>query len=200
MSGGCNVSRWRLEHALEAHPDVVLRSLVLRSSWRANHLRFLPFLGALLYRIPRMIDEHRIQVVLFAGLGTAILAPLLRARCSERGVVLAALAYGLDVVLPNRLYQAYLPAVFRAIDLVLPTSSATEERCLERGSDAAHLQVVPVGVDPSRFQRILPRAEARRRLEQASWAPLCCGCRHVPALQRRPADREVRASCGSSNV
>jgi phosphatidyl-myo-inositol dimannoside synthase len=169
--GGMQRVAAELQHELGSHPEVVLHSLVLHSSWRANHLRFLPFLGTLLYRIPRLIDEHRIEAILFAGLGTATLAPLLRARCTERGVVLAALAYGLDVVLPNRLYQLYLPRVFGALDLVLPISRATAERCLERGSDASRVHVVPVGVDAPRFASILSRAEARRRLEQAAWAP-----------------------------
>lgn len=155
------------EAALSRHPDVALTSMVLRSSSRWTEVRTVLFLLRLLREIPRRVRRDRIDVVLFSSLVTAALAPLLKRRLAGTGVRLAATPVGRDVTLPNRAHQRLVPKIFAALDLVLPISRATAAECLARGLSTERLQIVPCGVDPSRFPEVEDRGEARKALMHA---------------------------------
>lgn len=174
-----------LHDALAAHPDVELRSLLLRTSWRWTHARMLPFGLALLKQIPRMVDEHGIDVVLFSSLVTAAMAVPVARRVHAAGASLAAIVVGRDVTLPVGLYQRWVPRVFNTLDLVLPISRATERECRARGLSQAHMRRIPCGIDVRRLSPPSDRGVARRNLESTwdSLAPdallLCSVGRHV---------------------
>jgi phosphatidylinositol alpha-1,6-mannosyltransferase len=173
-----------LHAALDAHTLVELSSLLLRTSWRWTGFRMAPFGAKLLWRIPRVVAEKKIDVVLFSSMVTAALAPALRGRV--QGAAMAAVAVGRDVTLPVRPYQAWVPRVLNELDLVFPISRAAERECLARGLAAENSCVVPVGIDTSRLAPPGDRKAARRALESAAGeqlpadALLLCGVgRHV---------------------
>ena len=151
------------ERALAALPHVELTSLVLRSASRWTEVRTVPFLMGLLARIPRIVRERRIELVLFSSMVTAGVAPLLRRRLPP-GVELAATPVGRDVTLPNPLHQRLVPRIFRALDRVMPISRATADECLARGVAPEKLRIVPCGVDIGRFPAVEDHRAARMEL------------------------------------
>lgn len=152
------------EAALSRHPEIEVFPLVLRSAARWTEVRTGPFLARLLTAIPRLVRRHDIDVVLFSSMVTAALAPVLRRRLAGTGALLVATPVGRDVTLPNPLHQRIVPRIFAALDLVLPISRATAEQCLLRGLHSERLEVVPCGVDPTRFPPSISRAAAREAL------------------------------------
>jgi phosphatidylinositol alpha-1,6-mannosyltransferase len=153
--------------ALRRLPDVHLSSLVLESSSRWTGLRTGPFLARLLRDIPRLVGEERIEAVLFSSMVTASVAVPLRRQLARAGVVLGAIPLGLDVTLPNRVYQRFVPRVFRALDVIFPISRATANACIARGAKPDQIDIVPCGADPERFPLVVNRAAARRALFDA---------------------------------
>ncbi len=153
--------------ALAERQDLHLSRLVLETSWKATPYRMPGYMAGLLRRIPRVVEEERIDIVLFSSMVTASLAVALRKRLMRSGALLAAIPVGRDVTLPTPGYQWFVRRVFRALDLVFPISRATAEECLARGADPARVHVVPCGVDVSSFAPPRDRAAARRELLRA---------------------------------
>lgn len=162
--GGMQRVATGLHAALAVHPEVDLHSLVLETSWKATPYRMPGFMAGLLRRIPRVVRDERIDVVLFSSMVTAATAVAVRGAVVRSGALLAAIPVGRDVTLPTPGYQWFIPRVFRALDLVFPISRATGEECLARGLDPARMHVVPCGVDTESFSPPHDRAAARREL------------------------------------
>jgi phosphatidylinositol alpha-1,6-mannosyltransferase len=187
--GGMQRVATELHAALDARPDVALRSLLLRASWRWTHLRVVPFGLRLLREIPRTVRSEQIDVVLFSSMVTASLTVPLRRKLEAQDVLTAAIPVGRDVTLPVGPYQWYLPRIFGALDLILPISRATAEECLHRGAAREKVQVIPCGVDPMRFPPLEDRNSMRRVLHDTLGDPasplppgalLLCGVgRHI---------------------
>jgi len=156
-----------LHAALSARGDVRLSSLLLETSWKATPYRMPGYLAGLLRKIPRVVEEEDVDVVLFSSMVTAALAPVLRERLARRGTLLAAIPVGRDVTLPTPGYGWWVRRVFQALDLVLPISQATADECLARGADPARVHVIPCGVDTASFAPPRDRAAARRELLRA---------------------------------
>jgi phosphatidyl-myo-inositol dimannoside synthase len=162
--GGMQRVAVELHDALDAHPDVELSSLLLRSTSRWTGFRTAPFLAGLLRRIPRVVREREIEAVVFSSMVTASVMPLLRKELDRRGVAAVAIPLGRDVTLPSRAYQRLLPSVLRSLDLLLPISRATAGECIARGAPAGAVEVVPCGVDVSRLPLPADRGAARSEL------------------------------------
>jgi phosphatidylinositol alpha-1,6-mannosyltransferase len=162
--GGMQRVATGLANALERHKAVDLRLLVLRTSWRATHVRTGPFLAGLLWQIPRIVREQRIDVVLFSSLVTAAVMIPLRRKLTKLGAGTAAIAHGLDVTLPTKSYQRLVPRILQAVDVVLPVSTATQHECLVRGAAVERSCVIPNGVDTESFGATTDFAAARSRL------------------------------------
>ena len=162
--GGMQRVSEELNAALSAHPDVQLSTLLLRAPWKEVHRRVIPFLVRLWRDIPRVVEREQIDVVLFYSTVTAALAVPLRRRLRALGARTAVIPNGLDVTTPFPPYQWFVPRLFAAMDRVLPISRATGEECLARGAAPARVQVVPCGVDVSRFPPVGDRAATRRAL------------------------------------
>lgn len=170
--GGMQRVATGLYAALAARGDLRLSRLLLETSWKATPYRMPGFMAGLLRAIPRVVEEERIELVLFSSMVTAALAVPLRRRLARHGALLAAIPVGRDVTLPTPGYQPFVRRVFRALDLVLPISRATAAECLARGADPAAVHVVPCGVDVSAFEPPRDRAAARRELLRAvGWPP-----------------------------
>lgn len=158
-----------LYQALGEHPDVELDSLLLQTSQRMTALLTGPFLGRLLWQIPRAVRQYGIDAVLHSSMVTASVSVALQRQLRALGVRSAAIVHGRDVTLPNPAYQQLVPRVFDALDLVLPVSRATGEACLQRGLRPDKLHVIPNGIDIHRFPTLIDRAAARRRFLEAGF-------------------------------
>lgn len=152
--GGMQRVGTELHRALGARGDVAMRTLALRSSWKWVHLRAIPFLVALAFRLKHEAAEHRADTILFTSMTTAL--PLLIAGrgLKKNGIRLAAIAHGLDVTSPNPAYQIALRRMARLLDAVMPVSRATGEELVARGIPRARVHVIPNAVDLGRFDGV----------------------------------------------
>jgi phosphatidyl-myo-inositol dimannoside synthase len=172
-----------LHAALGAHAEVNLFERAMRGSWKWRHFHATGFLTSSLWTIPRLVKQHKIDVVIFSSMVTAAAALPLRGFFQRSGCRTIAITHGLDVVLKLGLYQKYIvPAVFRMVDAVTPVSNATGEACLDRGLPTDKLYVVPNGVHPDRFDSVV--ADTDGLLAQGGRLPdnrllLCSLGRHV---------------------
>jgi glycosyltransferase involved in cell wall biosynthesis len=94
-------------------------------------------------------------------------------------------AHGLDVLYPNRLYQAVIPACTGRLDHVICISEHTRQLCLERGIRAERTTVIPVGMESAASPLTLTQAEQdhwshRWGLEPRPWHRLLTVGRLVP--------------------
>jgi phosphatidylinositol alpha-1,6-mannosyltransferase len=140
-----------LQRELSRNPDVDLSSIVLRTSSRWSAIRTAPFLWSAYRRIKKLAVGDQIDVVMFSSMVTASLTVFLSSVLEKKGVRSLAIAHGDDVISPSRVYQRFLPRVFKSLDVVLPVSAATKRACLERGAQENKVIVVPNGIDPKRF-------------------------------------------------
>ncbi|MEX2583455.1 MAG: glycosyltransferase family 4 protein [Gemmatimonadota bacterium] len=153
-----------LHRAFAAESEVDLHSLLLQASWRWTGVRTPPFLLSLLHRIPGIVEQRRIEVVLFSSMVTAAVVPVLRERIRAAGAIAATIPVGRDVTLPNPAYQRFVPRVLRSMDLILPISRATAAACLERGAPAGNVHVVPCGTECGEPVGSAERAASRSAL------------------------------------
>ncbi|HEX5724811.1 MAG TPA: glycosyltransferase family 4 protein [Longimicrobiaceae bacterium] len=165
--GGMQRVAQGLHAALAAHPAVRLSSLLLETSWKGTPYRIPGYLLKVLRRVPRLVEEERIDVVLFSSLVTASTALLLRRSIHAAGARVAAIPIGRDVTLPAPGYQPFVRRVLGALDAAFPISRATARECFARGLRPEVTHVVPCGVDTELFSPPPDRAAARRELLRA---------------------------------
>lgn len=103
--------------------------------------RFLPgvLLGAL-----RLARRHRPRVVLA---GSGLTAPMAWLAARLVGARSAVYLHGLDLVVPNRIYQILWLPFIRRCDILIANSSNTARLACERGIDEQRLHVIPPGTD-----------------------------------------------------
>ncbi len=181
--GGMQRVASKLHDELDAHPDIALSSVLLRSPWRWVHVRVVPFLARAAWQIRRAVQRGGVDVVLFSSMVTAALAVPLRGLFDRHGVTAATIVHGLDVTTPFPPYQWFVPKVFSALDAVLPVSRATAAACEERGLEASKIHVVPNGIDLERFPPLADQATMRDALRTAL------------ATDRHPLPDEVLLLC-----
>ena len=126
-------------------------TIVLKTSWKLVHILTVPFLIYTYFRLRLLIKRREVDVILFSSMVTASLAVLLKRALRANRVKAAAIVHGQDVTKPVRVYQLFLPKVFKALDLVMPVSAATGEACQKRGLPIEKLHVVHNGVKLDRF-------------------------------------------------
>ena len=81
--GGMQRVATGLYAALAERTDLHLSRLVLETSWKATPYRMPGYMAGLLRAIPRVVEEERIDVVLFSSMVTASLAVALRKRLAQ---------------------------------------------------------------------------------------------------------------------
>lgn len=162
--GGMQRVAVALYRTLGRRTDVSVTPLLLETSWKMTGVRTAPFLLRLVRAIPRIVREEGIDVVLFSSMVTASSLLAIGDGIRRAGAITAAIPVGRDVTLPNPLYQALVPRVLRALDLVLPISRATAVECTDRGADPSKVFVVPCGVDAPADGSTSARTAARGRL------------------------------------
>ena len=99
--GGMQRVAMELYEHLDNDPRVEVHQLVLRAPWRMIVPRAMVFLASLLYRLPRLVKRHDIDVVLFSSITTAFPVMRIGKRLRRQGCTLASIAHGLDVTEPN---------------------------------------------------------------------------------------------------
>ena len=165
--GGMQRVAVELYEALDAHPDVALDALVLRSSWRWHHIVGIGWLFTTLRKIRQKAERGEIDAVLFSSMVPASLAPLLRRTLARRGIPMAAIAHGRDVTQPGPYQHLLVRRILGALDAVLPVSRATAAECIKRGMPEDKVHVIPNGVDTARFSPISDHTARRRALVEA---------------------------------
>ena len=171
-----------LHESLARHPDVELRTLVLRSGWNERGYRTPLFLARALRGIRRMAKAREIDAILFSSMLTATLTVPLRSLLARNKVVSAAIVNGLDATTPTWPYPLVVKRAFESLDLVMPISRATGEACRARGLDEAKSRVVSLGIRLDRFSTAGDREKARSELTNGAKAKLilCSVGRLVP--------------------
>ncbi len=157
-----NVSM-QLVEALKRRDDVVLDTMIMRSSWKHIGLKTFFFLVSLLWKIPSAVKKDRPDVILFSSMVTAGVMPFL---IKNKGIPYVTINHGQDVTLPVGIYQWYLPSVFKRLDGVISVSSATREACIKRGMAPEKGISLPNGFDAKIMKKIPEKQTARSRVEE----------------------------------
>lgn len=160
--GGMQRVAFELDAALRrrvasGNASFTYESRALLSSWKWVHFKVVPFLFGTWRLLAQCIPKGQVDVVVFSSMVTAALAVPLHRLLRRHGVVAAAIVHGQDITKPSRLYQAFVPHVFAALDVVMPVSDATGQACIERGLPPDRVAVVHNGVDLHRFDAALSR-------------------------------------------
>lgn len=161
-----------LHRALETLDDVAMRTVALRSSWKWVHIKAVPFLLSLAFRLRFEAAAHRADTILFTSMTTAL--PLLIAgpALKRKGIRLAAIVHGLDVTDPNPLYQKAVRRLCGLLDAVMPVSRATGEELVRRGCPLERVHVVPNAVELDRFEGVADSRGGPTTLKIAGAPPL----------------------------
>lgn len=136
----------KLSHYLTATVALQARAQIIK--WGGSQ-RWLPFF--IPYALVRALLVLATQPVGLIHIGDPVLAPLgLFLRFVARRPVVVN-AHGWDVIYPNRLYQAIVPACLRRLDFVICISEHTRQQCVARDVDPSRTIVIPVGVNAEEF-------------------------------------------------
>ncbi len=157
---------------LEAHPDVEVETVILRSERENEYFGFVPFLYRAFTTARSKMKRGEIDAVLFSAMPSAVLAAVLAGTSRETSVPLAAISHGHDVIAASSAYQWLVARVLSRLDAMLPVSRATGQQCVQRGLPPDRLFVTPNGIEPDRFGATYPglysaRADRRKLLADA---------------------------------
>lgn len=161
LGGMQNVSM-QLVKSLRQREDVEVYTIIHQASWRFIGLKTLFFLFTLLWKIPAGIRKYQPDVILFSSMVTAGILPFL---VKKPGVPCATINHGQDVTLPVRIYQWYLPKVFRQLDGVISVSEATRQACISRGMPPEKGVALPNGIDTDVVEEMSSKKQAREQIE-----------------------------------
>lgn len=153
----------QLNSELEAHPDIILKSVIQHAPWKGIEIRTAFFLLKLRFQLPSMIKEFKPDVILFSSMVTASLAAMLNKKIK---VPMVTINHGQDVTMPVGIYQKYLPRVFDALSGVISVSRATRQQCIDRGMAPDKGVALPNGFDMDEYDDLPEREEAREALEK----------------------------------
>jgi phosphatidylinositol alpha-1,6-mannosyltransferase len=162
--GGMQRVATELYDALNRIPGVHVEGELLRTTWKTTHLRVPFFLARVIRRLKNAGKKREADVVLFSSMVTAATTVRVGKALRAAGIHAAAIAHGRDLTLPSSPYQKLLPRVFKGLDRLLPVSRATGEQAEERGLPTGKIQVLPNGIDVTRFAPPSDAGEARSRL------------------------------------
>ncbi len=156
----------------EAHPEVEVKSVILRSERQNEIFGFPSFLFRAFTTARSMMRKGEIDAVLFSAMPSATLVPVLAGTSRKTRIPLAAISHGHDVIAAARAYQWLVARVLARLDAMLPVSRATGQQCVQRGLPQDRLFVTPNGIDPDRFGNSFPglfrgRSERRKVLAHA---------------------------------
>lgn len=161
--GGMQRVGMDLLEQLEAHPDVEVETVILRSDRENDYLGFLPFLYRAFTTARSRMKQGDIDAVLFSAMPSATLTSVLAKTSRETQIPLAAISHGHDVIANSSAYQWLVAKVFARLDAMLPVSHSTGQQCVKRGLPPDRLFVTPNGIDPERFGETFPGLFTQRK-------------------------------------
>jgi phosphatidylinositol alpha-1,6-mannosyltransferase len=170
--GGMQRVATELHRALKARDDVAMRTVALRASWRWVHVKAVPFLASLAFRLGREAGVHRADTIVFTSMTTALPLLIAGSALKKKGIRLAAIVHGLDVTDPNPVYQMAVRRLCGLLDAVMPVSRATGEELVARGLPRERVHVVPNAVDLDRFEGVAASRGEPARVNIAGAPPI----------------------------
>lgn len=127
------------------------------------------FLINSLFSLPRKALEFKADVILFSSMVTASLAYFIRGRVN---IPMVTINHGRDVTLENKIYQAFVPRVFDALDGVISVSRATREECITRGMDPKKGVSLPNGFNVDTMNNLPDKKTSRAVMQEEFGIPL----------------------------
>lgn len=167
MGGMQRVSMQLVEH-LERLDGVELLPITLHAKWKHVGFKTAGFLMKLARKLPAIAKEFNADVILFSSMVTASLAPLIRKKVS---IPLITINHGQDVTMPVRVYQSYVPQVFKALDGVISVSNATREESIKRGLAPEKGVALPNGFPDEWLGHMIERKQAQNFLKKTFSIP-----------------------------
>lgn len=161
--GGMQNVSMQMMKTLQIRPDVELKTILQKTSWKGIGFKTFFFLVTLLWKIPRETKKFKPDVILFSSMVTAGVLPFLMRKPNAACVTIN---HGQDVTLPFKLYQLYLPTVFKNLQGVISVSSATRQACIERGMDPGIGVALPNGFLFSSSENLLDKQATRGLMEK----------------------------------
>jgi len=161
--GGMQNVSMQMMQTLRLRPEVELETILQKTSWKGIGFKTFLFLVTLLWKIPRQVKKFKPDVILFSSMVTAGVLPFL---IRKPDVACVTINHGQDVTLPFKIYQLYLPTVFKNLQGVISVSSATRQACIERGMDPEIGVTLPNGFVFSSSETLLDKQAARRLMEE----------------------------------
>jgi phosphatidylinositol alpha-1,6-mannosyltransferase len=157
---------------LQAHPEVEVETIILRSEREIEVFGFPPFLFRAYKTARSKMKRGEVDAILFSAMPSAVVASLLAGAARKARVPLAATSHGHDVIAASSVYQWLVARVLARLDAMLPVSQATGQQCVRRGLPEDRLFVTPNGIERDRFGENFPgfftsRSDRRRVLADA---------------------------------
>ncbi len=160
--GGMQRVSMQLVNELDERKDIEIKTIIQHAPWKGIYFKTPFFLLGLIYKLPKIVDEFKPDIILFSSMVTALLAKLTRNRIS---VPMVTINHGQDVKMPVDIYQSFVPKVFEALDGVISVSRATRQECIKRGMDPEKGVALPNGFDMSDFEESPDKAKAIKEIE-----------------------------------
>ena len=154
----------QLVEELENRDDIEIRTIIQHAPWKGIELRTTFFLLKLVFKLPKIVEEFKPDVILFSSMVTASLARFTRKKID---VPMVTINHGQDVKMPIGFYQKHVPKVFEALDGVISVSRATRDECIKRGMDPEKGVALPNGFDMTHLKNIPDKDRSRKVLEEA---------------------------------
>jgi phosphatidylinositol alpha-1,6-mannosyltransferase len=161
--GGMQRVSMQLAKELESRDDVEIKTIKLSTHSRAIQVKVVLFLFSLLFRLPRVIKEFKPDVILFSAMAPAAMAKICR---KSIDVPMVTINHGHDVKWTLRIWQKFVPKMFKALDGVISVSKATREESIKRGLDPEKGIVLPNGFDMSDYKDTPDKRTARKEIEK----------------------------------
>ena len=129
---------------LKKNRKIDVNTELLEAPWEGIWKYALVFWLKLLFNLPKKVKAFKPDVILFSSMFTGSLAYPLRNRIN---IPMVTINHGHDVVMPNKVYQGFVPKIFDALDGVISVSRATQKECIKRGMDPNKGVVIGNGYD-----------------------------------------------------
>lgn len=162
--GGMQEVSQQLLHHLKASGTFQVHEWVNHAAWKQIGWSTAGYLAKSLQRVPALIKQHNIDLIVCGSMVTAAISPVLRALGVK--VPIIAINHGQDVTLPVGPYQWWVPNVFRALTRVISVSEATSLQSIARGLDPSKAEVLPNGIKLDFARRMPPQSEAKTSLSE----------------------------------
>lgn len=154
----------QLVRELKARDDIEIKTIIQHAHWKGIEVKTAFFLIGLAFRLPKIVDEFKPDVILFSSMVTASLAKFTSKKID---VPMVTINHGQDVKLPISIYQNLVPKIFEVLDGVISVSRATREECIKRGMVPDKGVALPNGFDMEDFKDAPDKPSGRKEIEKA---------------------------------